>query len=65
MESRVLTRTRSSSEWVRHEFLAQYQVRSQGREEAVCKMEGRNHEAFVCTAGASALYKHPGDHSGH
>ena len=38
MELRVLTRTRSSSEGVWHEFLTQYRVQSQGREEAVCKM---------------------------
>ena len=55
----MLTRTRSPSEGVRHEFFTQYRVRSQGREEAVCKMEGPEPQAFVCTAGASALYKHP------
>ena len=38
--SRVLTRARSSSEGVPHQLFTQYRVRSQGRKEAACKLEG-------------------------
>ena len=35
-------------------------------EKRLCvRWRDRNHEALVCTAGASALYKHPGNHFGH